>query len=404
MNIQCGDILELPSLEKLKIIAGRDGLHRPLRWVHMAEVLEDVTKIIEWTHGGELLIITGVGVKNNPHRFIDLIQTCYDSNLAGIIVFLGPYIEKIPEEVIEKADDLSFPLFTIPWEIPIVEITHDICNHIIRNTERIQSVHSLIENILFYDIVDPQTILNQGKYFGFDLNQAYRVFIVDIDDFAVHIHDKNLNEHAINELKNEYLRMVNRTLELVYPNPLSMLISDSIIIFYPEQLRISLEELCMKILKNISSDFQLTASIGIGNVYKNIQDFKKSYEEAQKVLMIQKNTASKNSVQFYKNLGIYMILLEIKDHPALTNFYQQVLGKLCEYDDMNDSELIKTLEVYLNENQSIHHAAEKLFIHRNTLKYRLNKIESLCQCSLQDPTDIFHFRFAFYIQKLISEK
>ena len=184
MVVRCRDILKLPFLKEMKVVAGTSGLDRPVRWVHVAEVIDDIREIATWVHGGELLFITGIGIKGNLKTFIELIEKISAKNLAGLVVFIGPYISKIPEEVKELADKLKFPVFELPWEVPLVDVTYNICNYIIRQEKEQKSVNNLVENILFSDFDCPEKLIEYAASCGYDLTQKHLVAIIDLDNFA----------------------------------------------------------------------------------------------------------------------------------------------------------------------------------------------------------------------------
>ena len=86
------------------------------------------------------------------------------------------------------------------------------------------------------------------------------------------------------------------------------------------------------------------------------------------------------------------LLAHIREE-ELDDYAQEMLGSLMAYDSQNGTELLRTLEIYFQENESLNHAAEKLFIHANTLRNRLKKIESLLGVGLNQ-ADV---RVRFYV-------
>ncbi|MCL6579014.1 MAG: PucR family transcriptional regulator ligand-binding domain-containing protein [Candidatus Bathyarchaeota archaeon] len=70
----CEEILRLPSLKDLKMVAGREGLDRPVRWVYVAECFEDPRQVVDWLYGGELVIMTGLGIKGDADILAELVE------------------------------------------------------------------------------------------------------------------------------------------------------------------------------------------------------------------------------------------------------------------------------------------------------------------------------------------
>ena len=78
----------------------------------------------------------------------------------------------------------------------------------------------------------------------------------------------------------------------------------------------------------------------------------------------------------------------------LTSVGEQILKVLLDYDRENDSHLVQTLQVYLDSDCQSAEAAQRLFVHRNTLRYRLRLIEKLTGCDLNSFEDLVNFYLA----------
>ena len=111
---------------QLRLIAGRDGLDNPVRWVHMIEDPE-VTGFI---HGNELVFTTGIR-QRGVDWLLDFVVNLREHGAVGLVVNLGPYITSIPPQVIVYCEQNAFPLFTIPWEEHIIDVTYDFCHRIV---------------------------------------------------------------------------------------------------------------------------------------------------------------------------------------------------------------------------------------------------------------------------------
>lgn len=86
----------------------------------------------------------------------------------------------------------------------------------------------------------------------------------------------------------------------------------------------------------------------------------------------------------YSELGVYQLLLSISDKEAKQNYYDNILGKLEQYDKNNKSNYLDFLSTYLECNCNINETADKLFVHRNTVVYKINKISEMLDCDLSD--------------------
>ncbi|MCX7711404.1 MAG: PucR family transcriptional regulator ligand-binding domain-containing protein [Clostridia bacterium] len=406
MAMICREILKLPSMQDVRVIAGSEGMDKPVRWIYVAECFEDTRQVVDWLYGGELVFITGLGIKGNTDLLVELVEKINTKKVSGLIINVGPYIPVIPEKVIELADRLSLPIFELPWETKLVEITRDICSAIILKEKEEMSIENLLEYVLFSDIRGDESLKDRIKYYGFEQKGSFRVGIADFDNFAVHLKSKGLkDEKAVMDLKVTLKRIVQEVMYNHSKKSLMLLRSDSVVFLTQVQedgtkeLNRIIDEIRKSVQKKLSG---LTVSIGIGNAYSELTDIRKSFKEAEFALTVAKQSNAKNGVCYYKALGLYSLLFEIKDQQVLGRFYQDVLGSIIEYDKVNSNNLISTLEMYLQESGNITTTSEKLFIHRNTLKYRIQKIEEITGLDLKDLQDCIRLQIALMIGQLIS--
>ncbi|MBI0580855.1 PucR family transcriptional regulator ligand-binding domain-containing protein [Neobacillus cucumis] len=116
--------------------------------------------------------------------------------------------------------------------------------------------------------------------------------------------------------------------------------------------------------------------IGVSNPAHLLTQAYQGFQEAKQVIEIAKITES-NPDPFYENMGIFRILLNMKDNRTTPSFINDYLGRVIQYDKEHGHRLLETLKVYLNNNSSKQKTAKELFIHRQTLYYRLEKLEEL---------------------------
>jgi hypothetical protein len=132
--------------------------------------------------------------------------------------------------------------------------------------------------------------------------------------------------------------------------------------------------------KMIDYRFNITTSIGTGRVYALI-DLEKSFNEARIAIILSNLLGRPNVIQKFSDLGIYHPIFsqEIKH---IHEYCNNILGRLIEHDCKNDGELLPTLRKLLDACVNIKATADRLFIHVNTLYYRINKIEQILNIDL----------------------
>jgi PucR family transcriptional regulator, purine catabolism regulatory protein len=129
----------------------------------------------------------------------------------------------------------------------------------------------------------------------------------------------------------------------------------------------------------------LTCTAGIGRIAKDVQHISQSYREAQQALEIGRRLFGEGKIMYFARLGIYRLLFHLYGHQELSDFYQETLGPLSESDSRSNNALIETLECFFNCNGNLSETARTMHLHRNSLLYRLGRIEELLGRSLEDP-------------------
>jgi purine catabolism regulator len=108
-----------------KLVAGADGLDRPIEWVRAMETPEVQPR------AGDLIFTTGFPIKDDPEGQIRLIAKIADSEGAGLVVRPYPYMRKLPAEMLSEADRLKVPLFTVAQDVQMVDLMAPLLERII---------------------------------------------------------------------------------------------------------------------------------------------------------------------------------------------------------------------------------------------------------------------------------
>lgn len=394
---QCKDLFKLPSLSKMKIIAGNKGLNKIIRWSYKAESIH----LAKWVHGGELLIVSKMVIHEKNFNLYNFLKEAISLNISGALLLIGPnYIEQIPQSVIDLSNQKHFPLFLIPWDTPLVDIFEEL-GHAIASINLINDKH---KDLLFSIIFNTNLSLDYLKYqsqevnFSFDgylqffeinflLPQSENAIIlndVDKDTICQFIHTLFENEH-IPILSSSYTKNI---IALINVNNTSL---DTLNTLFPQ------------ILNYIKENYpNYIVNIGIGTRQKSLEKYKLSYEQASKCINLAIKQKQKNMIYYYEQLGLYQLFYDINNKTLLENFVHNILYSLMAYDKKYNTNLIQTLEVYLNKNCNLNQTAETLFIHRNTIKYRLQRIEEITNTSLNDAFTRLNFFNAILIKKFLQ--
>jgi len=142
--------------------------------------------------------------------------------------------------------------------------------------------------------------------------------------------------------------------------------------------------------------------VGIGRIVKGLVNVHKSKVDAFKALEGACHYLD-DDVIFFEEMGVYKILSQNSIRQELERFYNEILGKLIDYDQRRDTELIKTLEVYYACNGNLKRMSESLFTHYNTILYRLNRIQEIISLSLDNEEHRFAIQTALKARYILKE-
>lgn len=104
----------------------------------------------------------------------------------------------------------------------------------------------------------------------------------------------------------------------------------------------------------------------------------------------------------YDELGLYRVLSDLRDRDELQRFYQEMLGDLLAYDRAHGTDLVHTLQVLFEQNTNISQTARALYVHRNTLNYRLQRIAAIASLDLNDAETRLALQLALRIHALMA--
>ena len=139
---------------------------------------------------------------------------------------------------------------------------------------------------------------------------------------------------------------------------------------------------------------------GIGYKWTDLADFKDSVDCAQHAIFFGEKINADEAVFDYADLTTIRIFDEIADKRVLKSIERQVLGKIIS--DKEEAELLHTLEMYFRTECNAKETAASLFIHENTMRYRLRKIENLLNKDLHRHNDAFELELAIRIKEYLD--
>ena len=293
--------------------------------------------------------------------------------------------EKIPESIISRADELKLPLFYVRWEgASFVDISQSVGNLITEMDIINKRTGDFLYNLLFgYDVNDRYVEKISGQ-FGVDFSKPYRVGIIAVDrTYGINLEqDEHIYEYYANCLNREVLKMEG--------HPMFMRFLNKFVLLFEARLDKEIEHEIEKMLRSLDDNplFKglIESTCILGSAYTDPRKYGQSYQEA-KSLIPKKNqlpNPSHKKVLSVSTMGIYKYMFHGDNQREILDYCNNKLDKLEKYDNVNGSFLEETLFSYYMNGFNTVKTAEALYIHRNTLLNRLDRIEELLEIELND--------------------
>lgn len=157
-----------------------------------------------------------------------------------------------------------------------------------------------------------------------------------------------------------------------------------------------------ELARQMRAEHSVRLSIGIGNQCQNISDYRRGFAEASEALQMGQNLNRDGGVTHFNDLGVYRYLYKIARMDDLRDMYQDQVARIANYDRRKGTDLLDTLEIYLECAGNLTKTSNRLFVHRNTLIQRLERLQSLCDIDLQERSNWLTLQVAIKVYKLRS--
>lgn len=388
MAVTVGKLLENATvLYGMKLLAGQKGLNNLVEWVH---IVED-SNVSKFLHGNEIIFTAGI-LNKYDDWLLEYVKLLNKAGASAFVVNLGPYIKEISKEVIEYCDNVNMPLFSMPWETKMVDVTRDVCYKIMKKNQVEMNVTEIIKNILF-KVGDMETQIDLMERNGYRRDSRFCFILMSFKDDQSNISHKERDKNEIQRYSERIARSINELYISFSHNGYNVLV---LVNYSDDQIK----DFINKFFENmnfLNNNWKI--HISVSDNKKGIEGQDENLNMAFRAMKIAENKDLK--VIFYNELDIYKLLINIKDKELIKEFYESVFGSLERYDEKNNTNLMDFLKIYLDSNGSQQLVAEKQFIHRNTVNNMIKKIYKITGHNPAELGDKMKFLIGFYIKDII---
>jgi PucR-like helix-turn-helix protein/GAF domain-containing protein/diguanylate cyclase with GGDEF domain len=254
---------------------------------------------------------------------------------------------------------------------------------------------------------DPATIGERARHYGLSLGAEHRVVVVALDDWDAHRTRARLSEAGGRSRRAQVLALVAATLAERAPGALTGRSSDAVTAAVPTggapdalaRLDAAVAA-CRTRVGEVAPGLALSA--GIGAAARAAGDFRASYGGAMRCIDVLRRLGRAGDTLAADDLGILGLFVDSARPDELEALARQVLGPALDHDARTGSALLPTLESYLGTGCDARACARELYVHVNTVRYRLRQVQDLCGLDLRDPQDLLRVTMARLIVRLLG--
>ena len=397
MSITLREIVKQVEHLEMKLVAGEEGLDREVLWTHMV----DSDTISAFLQGQELTFTTGIGISEKL-PLLKLVQEVYRNGASGIVINIGPYVDKIGQDVLDFANEKAFPVFEVPWKIHMAEIMRIICFAITKEQQSRIEVTAALNNAFLCPAQEELYVFPLMRK-GYLADSVYTAVTIRVEVQKNTVAGERM-EQLHSQLGSHLRCNYKRILCCAQEKQLVLVLCDYTGQERKHVLTYIFQHFCNELKK------EETAVFCVGNQAEELRQLHKSYETANQMAEVSalgripgEEVYGRHKMIVYKNAGIFRILFALKDEEVMQEYVRDTVQPLLEYDALHNTDLAGVLQCYLRHDGSLQDTANELIVHRNTVNYKINKASEILEMDLTRLENRLEVMLGFGICQLLHK-
>jgi purine catabolism regulator len=274
---------------------------------------------------------------------------------------------------------------------------------ILETERRLQG--DLLRDILAGKFESEEDLARRARFLGYDLLHPHVLLMISIDDFE-HLVKLGEREEVLQRTKQNIYDLVRASLAPRTPRWLIWGSGTQVVALVavnPDGLN-PIFEAARRLHSRAERELPgASILVGVSQICHNMREVPAAYAEVKRFLKFGRAMQWQSGLIFVERLGLYRILLQYEElGPELIRFASSRLSRLQAYDQEHGGDLIVCLRAYLAGGCEIKTTAETLRLHRNSVRYKLQRIEEIAQVDLNDAETRFQLQLALKIIDLQS--
>ena len=368
MSIKVRDILTLRIFDNAVLLTNKDTTKRIIKSVSVSDcpIYEELLEQSIFMKGDFYLSTLNL-YHNNSKALKAAIEVMIKAESSGLCI-TNEFFSTIPESIIELCNNNGFPIIRIDKNIPYSKIIREITETIISHQSDLIKINTVNE------LINGNSKGNDKLRLIHKLNSNFKQFykayyVTDMNSIHYNTFIQSINEHK-SWFSIPYLQGI---LAVISFNEEDAIKIDK---RYNEYTHYYIQQ-----AKELGD-----CVIGISSKHKGIINIDQAMREA--IFATKSSPYTSQKILFYDQLGSIRLLIALKNHRELLNYYELTIDKIIQYDKLYNLSLFDTLRYYVKNDGDYKQTAIDLNQHENTIRYRINKAKSIL--SLEGNTIQFH--------------
>ncbi|BEU86720.1 PucR family transcriptional regulator [Selenomonas sp. TAMA-11512] len=372
MSLTIKELLQTFPHRSLKMLAGQRGI---LRAIRSANIM-DSPDVANWVQKDELVLSTGYLFAEDPQALIELIEDLSSAGAAGLAIKTARFLGTLPVEAVDTANHLSFPIIDIPNALSLAEIMTRINTRIARAQEEVGQSKPLLQQLRLAKSPDDFAELRRLAPYLWAAGELSYVLI----GF----------EKALPRQLSEALDFARELLLRTNPLSLYTIENGKILLLLVSDRRLTYNDHPVLVIYSavMKQYADIRPYIGIGLPVRTPEQLSESLDVAREGLRLARTPGQPSILFPHQTLSH-----RLTDTPIIKSFYDMFSPALADLEEADDT-FLDTLSALLENRHRLKETASTLFIHRNTLSNRLERIENVLCMPFDDEELMLALRLA----------
>ncbi len=374
---------------RLSCLACEDEMDHVVSWVHMVEI----SSLVNFFWGNELVVTSGYTTRTKE-ELLNLVGVLEGKNCSGLVINVGAYVAEIPQEVIQRCEELRLPLLTMPWEMTMSDFVKFSCGRIDQSEHDTEELSQAAIRAFLSPKETGDYYTRLTDYFdndaGFQIVNVYLDVSERVRRLGVHITELRFHS-ALHRWAFQYLVFPYGQRFVLILNQTDEAVTDEIVQSLLDTYHAS----------NSATKPEMHINAGIGQPVKDVTELFLAYQTS--LAAVRRAALINADMIHFREMGFYRLLYSISSDDLMLDYYHEILGPVLEYDKKHDSNYKETLFRYLLHNGSLQAVADEMYTHRNTVNYRMGRIRELLGCNLTTHAECLPYLLAYHIGVILRE-